>query len=117
MYVKDTLVSYVHYWEQIHSQIMDPAPLTPTLLQEGFWLMTNWQWDHACSVSFGVGHHVSPNTTPEDDPKPYPYMVRLKRSQSFALIPIEMFSLETLCFVDPVTDIASLCGLVAQYQL
>ena len=26
-----------------------------------------------CSMSFGVGHDVSPDTTPEDDPEPYPY--------------------------------------------
>ena len=35
--------------------------------------MTNWQQDYACSMSFGVGHHVSPDTTPKDDPEPYLY--------------------------------------------
>ena len=63
MYAKD-MVGYVHYWERIHSEITGPAPLTPTLLQEGFWPMTNWQRDHMCSMSSGVGHDVSPDTTP-----------------------------------------------------
>ena len=72
MYAKD-MVGYVRYWEQIHSEITGRAPLTPPLLQEGFWPMTNWQRDHMCSMSSGVGHDVSPDTTPEDDPKPYPY--------------------------------------------
>ena len=72
MYAKD-MVGYVHYWERIHSEITGLAPLTPTLLQEGFWPMTNWQRDHMCSMSSGVGHDVSPDTTPEDDPEPYPY--------------------------------------------
>ena len=35
--------------------------------------MTNWQRDHMCSMSSGVGHDVSPDTTPEDDSEPYPY--------------------------------------------
>ena len=26
-----------------------------------------------CSMSSRVRHDVSPNTTPEDDPEPYPY--------------------------------------------
>ena len=72
MYAKDML-GYVHYWERIHSEITGSAPLTPTLLQDGFWPMTNWQRDHMCSISFGVGHDVSPDTIPEDDPEPYPY--------------------------------------------
>ena len=72
MYAKD-MASYVYYWERIHSEITGPAPLTLTLLQEGFWPMTNWQRDHVCSMFSGVRHHVSPNTTPEDDPEPYPY--------------------------------------------
>ena len=72
MYAKD-MAGYVHYWEQIHSKIMDPAPLTTTLLQEGFWPMTNWQRDHAYSMSFGIGPDVSLNTILEDDLKPYPY--------------------------------------------
>ena len=72
MYAKD-MAGYVHYWEQIYSEITGPALLTPTLLQEGFWPMTNWQQDQACSMSFGVQHDVSPDTTPEDDPEPYPY--------------------------------------------
>ena len=72
MYAKD-MAGYVHYWEQIHSEIMDPAPLTLTLLQEGFWPMTNWQRDHMYSMSSGVGHDASLETTPEDDPEPYPY--------------------------------------------
>ena len=35
--------------------------------------MTNWQRDHACSMSSGVGLDVTPDTTLEDDPEPYPY--------------------------------------------
>ena len=35
--------------------------------------MTNWQRDHACSMSSGVSLDVTPDTTPEDDPEPYPY--------------------------------------------
>ena len=34
--------------------------------------MTNWQRDHVCSMSSGIGHDISPNTTPKDDPEPYP---------------------------------------------
>ena len=40
IYTKE-MVGYVHYWERIHSEITGPTPLTPTLLQEGFWPMTN----------------------------------------------------------------------------
>ena len=35
--------------------------------------MTNWQRDHACNMSSGVGLDITPDTTPEDDPEPYPY--------------------------------------------
>ena len=35
--------------------------------------MTNWQRDHAYSMSSGVGLDVTPDTTLEDDPEPYPY--------------------------------------------
>ena len=35
--------------------------------------MTNWQLDHAYSMSSDVGPNVSPDTTSKDDPKPYPY--------------------------------------------
>ena len=72
MNAKD-MAGYVHYWERIHLEITSPALLTPTLLQKGFWPMTNWQRDHACSMSFGVQHDVSLDTTSEDDPEPYPY--------------------------------------------
>ena len=72
IYAKD-IAGYVHYWERIHSEIMGSAPLTPTLLQEEFWPMINWQRDHVCSMSSRVRHDDSPDTTSEDDPKPYPY--------------------------------------------
>ena len=72
MYAKD-MAGYVHYWERIHSEITGPPLLTPTLLQEGFWPMTNWQRDHVCNMSSGVRHDVFLDTTPEDDPEPYPY--------------------------------------------
>ena len=71
MFVKD-MASYVHFLEQIHSKIMRPALFTLIVLLEGFWPTTNWQWNHACSMSFKIGPNVSPNTTLED-PKPYPY--------------------------------------------
>ena len=35
--------------------------------------MTNWQCDHACNMYSGIGLDVTPDTTPEDDPEPYPY--------------------------------------------
>ena len=79
MYAND-MAGYVHYWKRIHSEITSPAPLTPTLLQKGFWPMTNWQWDDVCSMSFEVRHDVSPDTTPEDDPEPYPYCGPTKAS-------------------------------------
>ena len=72
MYAKD-MAAYVHYWERLHLEITSPILPTPTELQEGFWPMTNWQRDHACSMSSGVGLDVTPDTTPEDDPEPYPY--------------------------------------------
>ena len=42
MYAKD-MAGYIHYWERIHSEITGLAPLTSTLLHDGFWPMTNWQ--------------------------------------------------------------------------
>ena len=42
-------------------------------LQEGFWLIINWQRDHANSMSSSVGLDVSLDTTLEDDLEPYPY--------------------------------------------
>ena len=72
MYAKD-MTDYIHYWKRIHLEITGPTPLTLIVLHEGFWPMTNWQRDHACSMFFAVGHDVSPNTTLEDDPEPYPY--------------------------------------------
>ena len=72
MYAKD-MAAYVQYWERLHLEITGPIPPTPAELQEGFWPMTNWQRDHACRMSSGVGLDVTPDTTPEDDPEPYPY--------------------------------------------
>ena len=40
--------------------------------------MTNWQRDHAYSMSLGVGLDVSLDTTSEDDPEPYPYCGPMK---------------------------------------
>lgn len=65
--------SYVSYWECIYSEITGPLPSTPSLLQEGFWPMTEWQRDHARSTSSDVGPEVTTDTIPEDDPEPYPY--------------------------------------------
>ena len=72
MYAKD-MARYIHYWEQLHSEITGPIPPTLAELQERFWPIINWQRDHANSMSSGVGLDVSPDTTPEDDPEPYPY--------------------------------------------
>ena len=72
MYAKD-MAAYVHYWERLHLEITGPVPPTPAELQEGYWPMTNWQRDHACTMSSGVDLDVTPDTTPEDDPEPYPY--------------------------------------------
>ena len=72
MYAKD-MAGYIHYWERLHSEITGLVPPTPIELQEGFWLITNWQCDHANSMSSGVGLDVSLDTTPEDDREPYPY--------------------------------------------
>ena len=72
MYAKD-MTGYVHYWERLHLEITGPVPPTPIELQEGFWPITNWQHDHANSMSSGIRLDVSPDTTPEDDPKPYSY--------------------------------------------
>ena len=35
--------------------------------------MNNWQRDHCCNMSYGVGSDISSDTTPEDDLEPYPY--------------------------------------------
>lgn len=72
MYAKD-MAGYVHYWERIYSEITGPVPPTPAELQEGFWPITNWQRDHARSGAFGGLPDVPPDTTPEDDPEPFPY--------------------------------------------
>ena len=72
MYAKD-MAAYVYYWERLHLEITGLVPPTPAELQEGFWPMTNWQRDHACSMSSSVGLDVTPDTIPEDDPEPYPY--------------------------------------------
>ena len=72
MYAKD-MATYVHYWERLYSEITGPVPPTPAELWEGFWPTTNWQRDHSNIMSAGVGHDVSSDITPEDDPEPYPY--------------------------------------------
>ena len=72
IYAKD-MAAYIHYWKRLHLEITCHVPPTPVELQEGFWPMTNWQHDHACCMSSGVGFDVTPNTTPEDDLEPYPY--------------------------------------------
>ena len=63
MYAKD-MIGYVCYWEQIYSEITRPFSPTPTMLQEGFWPMNNWQRDHCCSMSSKIGPDVSLHTTP-----------------------------------------------------
>ena len=72
MYVKD-IAAYVHYWEQLYSEITGPVPPTPAKLQEGFWPITYWQRNHANIMSSAIGLDVSLDITPEDDPEPYPY--------------------------------------------
>lgn len=72
MYAKD-MSGYVRYWEHIYLEITGPVPSTPSVLQEGFWPLTNWEKDHARSIPSSVGPNVPPNTTSEDDPEPYPY--------------------------------------------
>ena len=71
MYAKE-MAAYVHYWERLYSEITGPIPPTPVELRKGFW-PTNWQRVHSNIMSAGVGHDVSSDITPEDDPKPYPY--------------------------------------------
>ena len=45
------------------------------------------------------------------------YIVILQMNgQSFDLIPIKMFFLETLCYNGPMMDISSMCGLIRHYQ-
>ena len=72
MYAKD-MAAYVHYWERLYSEITGPVPPTSAELREDFWPTTNWQCDHSNIMSAGVGHDVSSDITPEDDPEPYPY--------------------------------------------
>ena len=57
----------------MYSKITSFVLPTLTKHQEGFWPITNWQRDHACSMSSGVGLDVSSDTAPQDDPEPYPY--------------------------------------------
>ena len=114
MYAKD-MVGYVHYWKQLHSEIIGFAPPTPIKLHEGFWLIINWQRDHACSISSGVGFDVSPDTTSEDDPEPYPYCGPTKSWPKPCFNPYRDVLLGD--FVVPMTNIASLCGLVVLYRL
>ena len=72
IYAKN-MTAYVQYWERLHLEITGPVPPTLAELQEGFWPITNWQRDHANIMPSGVGLDVSSDTTPEDDPEPYPY--------------------------------------------
>ena len=41
MHAKD-MAAYVHYWEQLYSEITGPLPPTPAELWEDFWPTTNW---------------------------------------------------------------------------
>ena len=72
MYAKD-MMGCICYWEQIYSKIMDPIIFTPIVIQEGFWLMSNWQRDHACSMSSSIEANVASDTTLEDDLEPDSY--------------------------------------------
>lgn len=72
LYARDML-PYVLYWERLYSELTSPVPDTPSLLQEGFWPITNWQRDHARSTASGNGPDATSDITPEDDPEPYPY--------------------------------------------
>lgn len=72
MYARDML-PYVLYWERLYSELTGPVPDTPSVLQEGFWPTTNWQTDHGRRPPSGIDSPVSSDTTPEDDPEPYPY--------------------------------------------
>ena len=72
IYAKD-MAGYIHYREQMYSEITSHMPPTPTELQEGFWPIINWQRDHACNMSSGIGPDVSLDTIPKDDLEPYPY--------------------------------------------
>jgi hypothetical protein len=72
MYAKD-MAGYVQYWERIYSEIIGSVSLIPTVLQKGFWPITNWQRDHARNSLFGGFPDALPDTTPEDEPEPFPY--------------------------------------------
>ena len=67
MYAKD-MAAYVHYWKRLHLEITGLVLPTPIELQEGLWPIINWQRDHACNMSLGVGLDVTLDTSPEDDP-------------------------------------------------
>ena len=40
---------YIVYWERLYSKIMGPLPRNHDILQEGFWLIIDWQQDHVAS--------------------------------------------------------------------
>ena len=86
MYAKD-MASYIHYWERKYSEITRLVPSTLTVLQKGFWPMTNCQQDHACSMSSWDWAWFSLDTTLEDDPKSYPYydLVKVRPKSCFNL--------------------------------
>ena len=69
MYAKD-MAGYIRYRKQIYSEITNPTLLTLIVLQERFWPMSNWQWNHTCSMSSFIGADVSPDTSLRDDPEP-----------------------------------------------
>ena len=115
MYAKD-MAGYVQYWERIHSEIMDPAPLTLTLLQDGFGRQPICSGTIRVACSRGLGMIFLPTPLLRMILWSLTHIVILQKyGQSPTLIPIKMISLETLCYTDPVIDIASLCGLVEEY--
>ena len=116
MYTKD-IAAYVHYWERLYSEITGPVPPTPTELREDFCPTTNWQRDHSNSISAGVGHDVSLDITPEDDPEPYPYCGPAKSRPKPSFNPYRDVLLGDFVLCRPVMGIASLFGLVVLHRL
>ena len=68
-------------------------------------------------MSSSVSLDITLDTTPEDDPEPYPYCGSVKSWPRPCFNPYRDVLLETLCFAASAKDIASLCGLVMLHRL
>lgn len=67
------MAGYVAYWERLYSEMTGPLPRNEDVLHEGFWPVTDWRRDHDSRSHASTSGAAIPDTTPEDDPEPFPF--------------------------------------------